>query len=543
MQKRFIRRTEAAGDWFSSLLAARGARTEQEIAAFLRPSLREIAKPESLPGMREALSVIAGAKRIAIYGDYDADGVCASAILQKTLGDRALVYIPDRFSEGYGLNESAVRDLAVRCDCLVTVDCGVTSVREVALARELGMRVVVTDHHQPKEQLPAADALIDPALTKGSPPLCGAGVAWKLAWALGGRDTAYSLLDLCALATIADMVPLLHENRALVRAGLPRMAARPGLAALLSVAGIESAPTSETVAFALAPRLNAAGRLESAQTALSLLMTEDETEALTLARKLDALNIKRRALESDVLEEARGQVEAMDVASLRALVVAGEGWNPGVTGLAAGRLAEAYGYPCAALSIQGDSCVGSARSANGVDLFSALLACEPLLSRFGGHKQAAGLSLPLGNVPAFAKRFSDAVSAQIGGAALAPCAYYDAELSLAEVTEDTIDRIALLEPFGTGNPAPVFLLRGATPMMLRAVGANGAHLKLTLSQNGATRAGVAFGMGGYLDDAPLDAVFTPTRNHFNGKTTCEVRISAIRRSEGEASWRTPATST
>lgn len=524
----------------AQLLLARGVQNPADAHAFLHPDESMLCDPFLLQDMQIACGLIRRAveqgQSIVVYGDYDCDGVCASVIAQEALqalGARAEVYIPHRKEEGYGLNAPAIEALAQKHQLMITVDCGITAAEEVALAQKLGLRVIVTDHHTIPETLPPADAVLHPQ--RGAypcPHLCGAGLAYKLACALLGRQVLPSL-PLCGLATIADMVPLLGENRVLAALGLRAMqtAQRPGLRALLSVAGIKSgeAISGTQAAFQLAPRINACGRMDTARIALELLSTRDPLRAMALAEAADALNARRKNIEQRILEAADGQARQSDLCAQRALVVMGEGWESGVVGLVAGRLAERYGYPTVALSREGDLCVGSARSACGIDLYQALSDCADLFTRFGGHKQAAGLTLPAERVEAFLPRLSAAVEKQLAGRTLMPETSYDAVLTLPDITLELIDQIALLEPFGMGNPAPVFLLEGVDVVSARAVGAEGAHLKLTLAQEGAILDAIAFQMGaraGTLHGLCTLAV-SPVANTFGGKTTTECRVEAI----------------
>ncbi|MBQ1717608.1 MAG: single-stranded-DNA-specific exonuclease RecJ, partial [Bacteroidales bacterium] len=471
------------------------------------------------------------------YGDYDCDGVCASVIMLealKSLGAHAEVYIPSRKEEGYGLNTAAMHKLAEKqYRLMITVDCGITAVEEIALAKSLGMNVILTDHHTPPDPLPAADAILHPQL--GGYPcssLCGAGTAYKLACALSGKQTIPTL-PLCALATVADMVPLLGENRTLAALGLAAMAdtSNIGLRALLRVSGLRTgeAVTGQQAGFLLAPRINACGRMETAQIALELLSTDDPVRAAELADTADGLNARRKSLENQVLEQANAQASALDLCTGHAIVIEGEGWESGVVGLAAGRLAEYYGYPTVILSREGDICVGSARSACGVDLYQALSACSDLFTRFGGHKQAAGLTLPAENVPELRIRLSDAVAKQLQGRTLMPETVYDGELRLTDITLDLISSLGMLEPFGTGNPAPVFLVRDVEALSARAVGSGGSHLKLTLGQDTCILDAIAFRMGTLASSMRgiCSLAITPVANTFNGRTSPECRIEAI----------------
>ena len=525
-------------DWMGPLLAARGIRTEAEAQAFLHPGMDQLLPPDRLHDMQKAVNILDQARadhaRVAIYGDYDVDGVSASAILWEALGRMGLerdVYIPDRHQEGYGLNAPAVEKLAADHQVLVTVDCGITSVQEVALAREKGMRVIVTDHHRHGETLPPADAVISPLLGDYPFPfLCGAGVAWKLAMALL-RGGALPLMELAALATVADMVSLTGENRVIVSLGLQKLSAtaRPGLKAVMNRAGIRGQVTSDQVGFQIAPRMNACGRLASARIALNMLLTRNAEEAEALALKMESLNQQRKDQEAQVLEEAQDQVNAMDLVDTRAIVVCGEGWNSGVVGLAAGRLAEKYAYPTVALARDGDVCVGSARSAGNVDIYAALSQCGDLFERFGGHRQAAGLTMRAEHLEEFTARLSKAVADQTGGMPAVPSMLCDGELRLSQVTEETVRWLDLLEPYGVGNPAPRFLCQGAVPREMRAVGAEGRHLKCTFEQDRAVRSGIFFGGGDLAGqaDGAYRMVMTPTLNEFRGSVSAECRIQAL----------------
>lgn len=533
-----VRTVPGLPSWMPGLLSARGITTEAEARQFLHPALDQMLPPLALHQMQKARDLLLEArdqgKKTVIYGDYDVDGVCASAILWEALGMLGMerdVYIPDRHREGYGLNLSAVESLAQTHHVLVTVDCGITSVSEVLRARELGMDVIVTDHHRHGEELPPACAVVSPLL--GDYPfsfLCGAGVAWKLALALLG-DKALPLLEIAALATVADMVPLTGENRVIAALGLEGLAhtRRPGLRSVMERTGIHGSVSSEQVAFQIAPRMNACGRLESARTALDMLLTRDEIRADELALKMEKLNQQRKDQEALVLEEALDQVRRMDLVKEKAIVVRGEGWNSGVVGLAAGKVAEKYAYPTVALAQEGDLCVGSARSAGEIDIHQALSRCAGLFERFGGHKQAAGLTIRTENIPAFREALSRAVAEQTGGRPVIPQVLCDGEMQLKDVTEETVGWLKKLEPFGVGNPAPRFLCRNVLPLSFRRVGAEGRHLKCTFQQDQAVRDGIFFGGGDWADreTGGLTLAISPEVNEFRGKVSAECRLYAM----------------
>ena len=532
------------GEWglppfMEALLLSRGVRTAEEAQAFLHPGREQLLPPLSLPGIAQAAEILraarAAGKRVAVYGDYDVDGVCATALLTdalERLGLEAVPYIPDRHREGYGLNVPAVLALARDHQVLVTVDCGITSIQETEAAQAAGMQVIITDHHQPGAALPPADALVSPLLGGYPFPfLCGAGVAWKLAMALLGEE-GFRYIDLAALATVADMVSLRGENRAIAALGLPLLARteRPGLRALLRLAGVGDTVSSEQAGFQLAPRINACGRMESARTALELLRTRSMARGEELALKMDALNQERKKQEARVIAEAELQAGTVDFAETSALVVAGEDWNSGVVGLAAGRIAEEYACPTVALARDGENYVGSARSAGDVDIHAALSQCADLFSRFGGHKQAAGLTMAAERLPELRRRLSQAVRAQTGGNPLVNRVLCDGELPLSAVTPETVRMLSQLQPCGMDNPAPCFLCQGVEALSLRAVGAEGRHLKAALSQDGALRDGIFFG-GGAWAGAPgggrLRLAMTPVLNEFRGRISAECMIRAM----------------
>lgn len=524
-------------DYLSRLLYARGVKTEAEARRFLHPALDQLPPSKALPGMEEAEKLLLRArdegKRAVIYGDYDVDGVCASAVLYEALGilgmDRE-VYIPDRHQEGYGLNSQAVEKLARDFQVMVTVDCGITSVSEVRLAKEAGMQVIVTDHHRHGDTLPPADAVSTPLLRDYPFPfLCGAGVAWKLALCLIG-EKALPLIELAALATVADMVPLTGENRVIVALGLELLSKtrRPGLKALMNRAGITGAVSSDQVAFQIAPRMNACGRMDTAHTALKMLLTQNAAEGEELALQMEKLNQARRDEEAAALSEALIQVARMDLVEKRAIVVCGENWNSGVVGLAAGRIAEKFAYPTVVLSRDGDLCVGSARSAGEIDIHQALSQCADLFERFGGHKQAAGLTIRAQRVPELDERLSRAVAEQTGGGIVIPEIVCDGEISLGDVTEETVHWLSRLEPFGIGNPCPRFLVDGAEALSLRAVGAQGRHLKCSFRQGKDLRDGIFFGGGDWTGQAGrFRLAVSPTLNEFRGSVSAECRIYGL----------------
>lgn len=532
------------------LLRLRGVYTPEQARRFLRPSLEDLSDPLAIYGMDAALEAIRGAiargERIVVYGDYDVDGICATTILTQALrehGAKAKYRIPSRHSEGYGLNPAAVREIAGECDLLVTVDCGITSVEEAALAREMGLRLVITDHHEPPKRLPQADAVVDPLLGEGcGKGLCGAGVALKIVQALWGMETAEAFLELAALATVADMVPLTGENRAIVALGLSQLqkTKRPGLRELTSLCGLDGKTINAGhVGFQIAPRLNAGGRLGDSNRCVEMMLTREAALGARIARELDEANAERQRLEAAIVREADRQVmQSADFLRDRVLVVVGEGWNRGVVGLAAGRLTEKYAWPTIVFSMEDGMCTGSARSVPGVNIHAVLSRCQDLYERFGGHAMAAGLTLKAEHMDEFRRRVNEAAAELAEPDAYIPAVMYDFETELSEITCELADDFGRLAPNGIGNPAPVLVTRGAHVLEARAVGTEGRHLKLRLEKEGASVGGIAFGLGGERAKLPdtVDAVFSPTVNEWMGRRSAEMEVKRLIPHEGTAAF-------
>ena len=527
--------------WFSALLYARGIRTDEEARRFLDPSLADLHDPFLLHGMEQTVSLlreaIAAGRTIMVYGDYDADGVCAASILMETLHEEgaSLAYrIPSRHTEGYGLNMDAVREIAEKASLLITVDCGVSNVEEVALAKELGLTVIITDHHQPPEVLPPADVVMDPLIGDyPCPYLCGAGVALKICQAMQGMAGVEKRLELAAIATVADVVPLLDENRVIVREGLRRTAAstRPGIRALLETSGATPPLTAEHFGFRLAPRLNAAGRLGDAKLGVHLLLTPDEAKARNIALMLEQANRERQELERTITAQALEQLSLEELAYAHVILVSGENWNPGLIGLTAGRLCEKFRLPAIALSLREDgTAVGSCRSVPGVNIFRMLSACADLLERYGGHEQAAGLCVRTENIPLLRDRLEKEISSSVPEETFLPSMDYDLAVPFRTWTSETLALLDRLEPTGCGNPPPLFLLQGAEIRNARRVGRDGAHLKLSLIDEDLSAVeGIAFSRGDLADEdlMSLDLLYRPIRNSFGGRTTIEAQVAAI----------------
>jgi single-stranded-DNA-specific exonuclease len=547
----------------AQLLISRGICDVDGVRQFLDVKLSGLRDPETLPGAVQAaeilhLAVKAG-RKITVYGDYDADGMTSTAILLlclRLLGSKADFYIPNRIDEGYGLNCDALRTIAAQGgDVVVTVDCGITSLAEAETARELGLTLIITDHHRGVEQLPRAAAIVHPGLPGTTYPfagLCGAAVALKLAWALcqqasdakrvGEAMRTYLMraVGLAAIGTIADVVPLVDENRILARHGLNclRHYPTPGLVALEQVTGLGKNPAidCEDVAFTIAPRLNAAGRLGQASLAVELLVTDDRERAMKLAEFIHGLNEQRQTLERSVYRAAHKQAEELgDPHGSAALVLAGRGWHPGVIGIVAGRLAEHYHRPTVLISLDelgAKPGMGSGRSVAGFNLHAALAACSEHLVAHGGHEAAAGLTIHEAAVDPFRRAFCEYAEQAISHDERIAELFVDAETPLAALTHQTVRQIESLAPFGHGNERPILCtsdVRLAEPP--RRIGSTGRHLALRFEQHGVALRAVAFGGGDWEDDlngaasGPLAVAFRPVINDFRGRQTVEMQLT------------------
>lgn len=513
----------------AALLRRRGVRTPAEAERFLNPRLADLSDPETLSGMRAAVERVAQAisagDRIAIHGDYDVDGITSTAILLRGLGGVGaagappLWYLPHRLRDGYGLGEWAVEALvADGARLLIAADCGITAAGAVARGRARGVDVVVLDHHTPAADRPAAFIVEPKRDGQDATPLCAAGLALMFVMALRRRLGVLpvippGLVSLAALGTVADVVPLIEDNRRLAAAGLLEMRAAPlaGLAALAEIAGVTGPVTTWHVSWQLAPRLNAPGRLGDPSPALRLLLTDDEAEARALAQELDSVNRERQEILERTLAEAMTQAE--ERAPAAAFVVAGEGWHPGIVGLVAGRLAERYQRPAVAIGVSDGSGRGSARSVPGFNLIEALAACENHLVAFGGHAMAAGLSIAGEAISEFRESFTALAEPGSAERAATSRLVVDAELRLAELTVSLASELARLAPFGSGNPEPLFGVTGVRTLRRRVVG-DGRHLRLDVTDGNATLEAIGFAMAAPAElliftEAPVDLAVVP----------------------------------
>ncbi|MBP3410989.1 MAG: single-stranded-DNA-specific exonuclease RecJ [Clostridia bacterium] len=538
-ERSWFERPEGMSPVLHQLLIQRGISSAEEAEVFLHPGMDQLNDPFLLSDMDTAAARIRRAidadEPICVWGDYDVDGVSASAILYDYLtseGAKVEVYLPSRHDEGYGLNESGLREIAQRASLLVTVDCGISSHDLIELAKELGLDCIVTDHHRPGEVLPECP-VVNPLLNDYPfPYLCGAGVAFKLVHALAGLDAAMERIDLAAIATVADVVSLTGENRAIVHLGLQKInnAPRPGVAALMESARIEPGQAdSQGVAFRIAPRLNAGGRLGSAWRSFNLLVQEEPFLAIAQADELEQENARRQSIEREIRAQAEEQLSDFDFSAHRILLVRGEGWNSGVIGLTASHLKEKYHYPVIALAEEDGMLVGSCRSIEGVDIFKTLSSAAELMEKFGGHSQAAGLTVKAENFEALWTALDEYLFENIPPETYMPSAAYDISASLDEFSEAFVRAMGALEPTGCGNPEPIF--RTTVKLIeARAIGAQGSHLRLLCAENGARRTGIYFGAGelagGLGEEAEI--LFTPQLNSWNGRVDVQLRLCALR---------------
>lgn len=541
----------------AQILINRGIKTPEQIELFLNPTINKLSDPFDLAGMKKAVERIMKARRdkekILICGDYDADGLTATSILLeglKKLSIQADYFIPDRFKNGYGFGMSGVdKALAIGANLIITVDCGISSFETVAMANKLGIEVIITDHHEPLSgmdndqtfMLPDAFTVVNPKISTCSYQqsfLSGAGVAFKIVQALfGNTDDIFEMLDLAALGTVADIVPLLGDNRIFVKEGIALIQSgeRAGIKALKSVAGIRQDFLKPTfLSFVLVPRLNAAGRMSNAADVVRLLTTKSETEAEELALWLNELNIQRQRIEEIVYNEAIQLIKKMEPVE-GAVVVASENWHEGVIGIVAARLAEEYYRPAFVFSMNDNVLKGSARSIPPFDIYGGLTECRDLLSGFGGHKQAAGISLRADRLGDFRQRISEIVLSSLSEDDLIPFLNIDVSVRIADINIELINELSRFEPFGFGNDEPLFGAKGLQPLNPRIVGNN--HLKMYLRQNGRGIDSIGFDFGGYLQiigaNALLDAAFHPTINEWEGSKYLQLNLKAIRPTKNE----------
>lgn len=548
----------------ATLLSNRGIHQVQQAHDFLNPKLTQLHDPASLPNIGKAASRMSKAVRdgqpIVIYGDYDVDGITASSILWHTLrlaGAHVRTYVPHRIEEGYGINAEAITAMCQADPLIVSVDCGITANEPAAIAKAKGVDLIITDHHEmDADNLPDAYALVHPRLPGSQYPfgeLCGAGVAFKLAWQFARvhngsdrlpkayRDLMIQQMSLAALGTVADIVPLIDENRILTAFGLGQIKHTDfiGLNALIDAARLRDEKIDAYhVGFVLGPRLNACGRMGHAKDAVHLLTEATADEALDIAEFLTDENDKRRATEKQIVDQASAQVleRGYEHSDKRAIVVASENWHAGVVGIVASRLVEMFNRPAIVLNIEGDQAHGSARSVEGVNIHDALQQCADHMTSFGGHAMAAGLRLPVSNLEAFREALIKHVNQQLSADDLCSIVNIDTQCTLDELTLDQVQQIEHMAPFGPHNPKPVLCVRNVQldrqPMFM---GQTGKHMRLSLRDGKLYQNAVAFNMA---DLAPqlypgmmLDVIFEPKTNHWQGRTSVDMMVKDLKISD------------
>ena len=524
------------------LLYNRGITQPSDIETFLAADERLLGDPNILPGMHEAVArlyrALLSREKIAIYGDFDADGITATALLVQGLSMldcEAIPYIPNRINEGYGLKITPLETLQKQgVSLVVTVDCGITAVSEIKKASRMGLDIIVTDHHVPPDDIPSAAAVIDPKLQGSKYPtseLAGVGVAMKLLEALfsglGKAEKLEEVIDLVALGTVADMVPLLGENRYLVKQGLRVLNNSPrlGVQEIINQTGLDASSINSTsISWTIAPRLNAAGRVGDAMNSYRLLMTDSVEEARQLAGWLEQKNLERQKLTNLALERAREQVIAQVNQPL--LIASDPGYSAGIIGLVAGRLVEEHYKPVIVIRTGDRYCGGSSRSIPEFNMIEALNKCSHLLTRFGGHSRAAGLSLYTGNLSQLKQALLEIAAEELEGVDLRPKIDIDAETTLPDLGGNTYPTIQKMAPFGQGNPVPTFLSRQVEVVSSSTMGSDNSHLRMRVKQGAMLFDAVGFGLGNYINEVSnhIDIVYNLELDHWNGQSKLRLNV-------------------
>ena len=534
----------------SQILNNRGIDNEKDAEIFMNPSLEYLRDPFLMKDMKKATDRIKKAidnkERIYIYGDYDVDGVSSTSILYlyfKSIGFQVKYYIPNRLEEGYGINEEAIKKIHDDgCDLIITVDCGITSVKEVDLANELGIDVIITDHHECQSEIPNAFAIVNPKQEECNYPfdmLCGCGVAFKMIQALTDEEefktSMFDYLEIVTLATICDIVPLIDENRIIVKNGLKLMkeGKNLGLRELIKVCGIETNKIgSSHIGYSVGPRINASGRLGYSYLGVQLFTTDSEDEAKEIANILEAKNIERQIIESKMYKEAEDIIANDErYKDDKVLVIANEGWQHGVIGIVASKLTEKYYKPTVLLTIEENEATGSARSIKGFSIFDALVSCKDLMNKFGGHEQAAGLSLNKEYIDELRRRINEIADYNLTKEDLVENIKVEYELGEESATLDLVDELHKLEPFGLNNPSPRFIMRDLLLTNVYKMGKNKQHLKIIV-ENKKSYECVGFNMAYLADDFQvgdkIDILFQVDENNFNNERKVQFLLKDIR---------------
>jgi single-stranded-DNA-specific exonuclease len=544
----YLSRAASISPVLAQILITRGIKTPEGVYAFFSQTSEGMSDPFEMGGVEAAVGIIESCKsrgtKVLVHGDYDADGLTATAIMVEALRRSGLdvrYHIPNRFQEGYGLNPSAVKKArGMGVGLVVTVDCGIASFEAAGLAKKEGVGLIITDHHEPAldprtglPKLPEALAVINPKLSSpGLAALSGAGVALKMAQALASRNSriqALEFMDLAALGTLADSVPLVGENRVIVREGIRLIeeGRRTGITALKAVSGMGSREIKAGgLSYTLVPRINAAGRLSDASEVVDLLLSPSEDTAMPIAEALDRKNSERQQIEEEVLSSALALLEKKGYGS--AVVLAGEGWHEGVIGIVASRIAEKFYRPSFVFNIRGDTAKGSARSIPEFDVYAGLTECREVLLAFGGHRQAAGLSIRASGLGAFEELINEAVGKKVRD--FVPSLRIDADIGLRDISFRLVKELALLEPYGFGNAEPVLGSRGLEVIAPRVVGNN--HLKMRLQSRSKVMDAIGFEMGALcetMENSPIvDAAYVATVNEWEGGKSLQLNLKGLR---------------
>jgi single-stranded-DNA-specific exonuclease len=569
----YLSKTASVSPVLAQIFINRGIKTPGEINSFLNPHISQLSDPFAIQGMKIAVDRIMAAKtngeKILVHGDYDVDGLSATAIIIKALkmiGIDSHYFIPNRIKHGYGFNLSSVKKAKqTGATLIITVDCGITSFEAAALSKKEGIDVIITDHHEPIRnriqetgcriqdkkdescimhhasfEVPDALAVINPKISNQESSisnLSGAGVAFKLAQALtmmhvhDAGFTMHDFLDLAALGTMADVVPLTGENRLIVKEGLRLIedGTRPGLKALKKVSGIEGKGLRAGLfSFTIIPRINAAGRVSDSNDVVKLLLTDSEDEALDISLWLDKLNLERQQIEEEVYQAALYKLNSKGVSPV--IVLSSEGWHQGVIGIVASRIAEAFYRPAIIISVEGSVARGSARSIPSVDIYKTLIGCQEFLAGFGGHKQAAGLELNSKDIPSFEERINTIVNETFTGKDFISSLEIDADVDFSDINFNLTKELEMLEPFGFGNSEPLLGSKKLEVLYPRIVKNN--HLKMKLRQNNLSIDAIGFDMAVFFDKLEastiVDAVFTPFINEWEGARSLQLNLKALR---------------
>ena len=533
----------------ATVLVNRNIVEEKDVELFLNPTRNDFHDPYLMPDMRQAVDRIVKAienkEKTMIYGDYDVDGITSITVLSRFFKERGLEvgsYIPNRLDEGYGLNKEAIKQIADEgYKLIITVDCGISGVEEVAYAYELGMEVIITDHHEPLEELPKAVAVIDCKRKDNNYPfnsLAGVGVAFKLIQALGielklEEKEYLKFLDIVCIGTISDIVPLIDENRVIAKLGLKlvEVTKSPGVRSLLNAAAYKEV-NSNTVSFGIAPRINACGRMGHERDALDLFLTENIVEANRITEKLNEYNKKRQDIEKKIFEEAIGKIESENLKENNALVVGAEEWHHGVIGIVASKITELYFKPSILICFEGEDGKGSGRSIPGFDLHAALCSSSKYLEKYGGHEMAVGLSLKKENFEEFKKIFEE-IAKEANTEEIVPVIKIDKEINLKDITLENVKSLKLLEPFGESNKTPIFIYKNLRIDSIRAL-SEGKHLKLTLKDGNTIVNAIGFNMGKYSEEYligdKIDVIGVLETNTFNGIESVQINMKDLRKS-------------